>query len=181
MITRAEVDRARQRAAEFLAQTSLALSAVEIDGIEIADFGLSELEITGAEILTLVNTGQIVVKLLVLFPGQTLPEHTHLRIGSYAGKEETIRCEWGELYLHTSGSSTPSPRSQPPAHRRGTYTVGHEYVLRPGEQVTLAPETPHWFQGGPQGAVIWSFTTRAVDVRDVFTDPAVVRQTFIVE
>jgi D-lyxose ketol-isomerase len=181
MITRAEYDRARQRAAEMLAKTGLALRQDEIDGMEVADFSLSELETSGAQILTLVDTGQIAAKLLVLFPGQTLPEHTHVRIGSYAGKEETIRSEWGELYLYTPGEATPEPKCLPPAHRREAYTVRRETVLGPGEQVTLAPNTPHWFQGGPQGAVVWSFSTRAVDGKDDFTDPAVVRQTVIVD
>jgi D-lyxose ketol-isomerase len=181
MITREEFNRARRRAAEILAQTGLAVRRDELDSMEVADFGLSELEISGAQILTLVDTGQIAAKLLVLFPCQTEPEHTHMRIGSYAGKEETIRCEWGELYLYTPGEAPPAPKCQPPAHRRETYTVYHETILRPGEQVTLQPNTSHWFQGGPRGAVIWSFSTKAVDGKDVFTDPAIVRQTVIVD
>ena len=182
MITRVEYNAARQRAAEILSGTGLALRPDEIDGMEVADFGLSELEISGAQILTLVDTGQIAAKLLVLFPGQTEPEHTHTRIGSYAGKEETIRCAWGELVSLCPWRSTPtSPKCQPPPHRKETYTVRHEYVLSPGQQVTLEPNTPHWFQGGPQGAVIWSFSTKAVDGKDVFTDPNIVRQTIIVD
>ena len=69
---------------------------------------------------------------------------------------------------------------RPPIARRH-YTVWHEYRLHPGEQVTLPPDTPHWFQAGPIGAVVWSITTRAADLQDVFTDPQVVRQTVIVE
>ena len=181
MITREEFNRARQRAAEILAKTGLALRQDELDAMEVADFGLSELEISGAQILTLVDTGQIAAKLLVLFPHQTEPEHTHLRIGSYAGKEETIRCAWGELYLYTPGEAAPLPKCRPPAHRQETYTVRHEIILGPGEQVTLEPNTPHWFQAGPQGAVIWSFSTKAVDGKDGFTDPDIVRQTIIVD
>ena len=181
MITREEYNQARQRAAEILAKTGLVVRQDELECMEVADFGLSELETSGAQILTLVDTEQIAAKLLVLFPGQTEPEHTHMRIGDYAGKEETIRCEWGELYLYVPGKPTITPRCQPPGHRKGTYTVGCEYFLDPGEQVTLQPNTPHWFQGGPQGAVIWSFSTKAVDGKDVFTDPMIVRQTVIVD
>jgi len=179
MITRNEYNAARQRAAEILKNTGLVLRPHEIDGMEVADFGLSELEISGAQILTLVNTEQIAVKLLVLFPQQTEPEHTHVRIGQYSGKEETIRCEWGELYLYAAGDPTPDPKTAPPQHRRHTYTVWHEYVLRPGEQVTFEPNIPHWFQGGPAGSVLWSYSTKAVDGKDIFTDPAIVRQTVI--
>ncbi len=181
MITRIECNRARQRAAEILLQTGLALRQDEIEGMEVADFGLSELEQSGAQILTLVNTDKIAAKLLVLFPHQTEPEHNHTRLGNYEGKEETIRCEWGELYLYAPGEPAAQPHGNPPAHRRATYTVWHEIVLLPGEQTTFQPNTPHWFQGGPQGAVIWSFSTKAVDAKDVFTDPSIVRQTVIVE
>jgi D-lyxose ketol-isomerase len=181
MITRSEYNQARERAMEMLAKTGLVIRQDELDGMEVADFGLSELELSGAEILTLVNTDKIAAKLLVLFPKQTEPEHNHTRLGNYEGKEETIRCEWGELYLYAPGEPAAHPKGCPPAHRRSTYTVWHESVLGPGQQVTFEPNTPHWFQGGPHGAVIWSFSTKAVDAKDVFTDPSIVRQTVIVD
>ena len=143
--------------------------------MEIADFGLGEIEISGAQIITLVDTPQIAAKILVMLPHQTEPEHTHPAIGEYLGKEETIRCEWGELYLFSPGNPTAHPKGQPPAHRRETYTVCKEEILHPGDQVTFPPNTPHWFQGGPQGAVIWSFSTKVVDKKDIFTDPAIIR------
>ena len=57
----------------------------------------------------------------------------------------------------------------------------NEEVLHPGDQVTLTPNVPHWFQAGPEGAVIWSFSTKAVDVQDLFTDPEVRQKTVIVQ
>lgn len=179
MITRAEWEDARRRAAALARQCGVPLSPEELDGMEVADFGLSELDLSGAQIITLADTERIAIKLLVLFPGQTEPEHMHPRVGDYAGKEETIRCQWGELYLYEPGEPTPNPRGSPPAHRRATYTVWRERILRPGGQVTHPAGTRHWFQAGPQGAVIWSVSTRATDVADVFTDPAVVRKTVI--
>jgi D-lyxose ketol-isomerase len=149
----------------------------EIEQLEVADLGLNELEQTGVQVLTLVNTDEIAVKVLILFPRQTEPEHMHPRLGDYAGKEETLRCQWGELYLYTPGEPAPQAVASPPPHRRHTYTVWHEDIMRPGNQVTLQPNTPHWFQGGPKGAVVWSFSTRVVDIADVFTDPDVRRET----
>lgn len=181
MITRSEFRQAQQRGAELLQKTGLAFRPDELAGIEVADFGLGELESSGAQILTLVNSEKIAAKLLALTPGQTLPEHAHPRLGSYEGKEETLRCAWGELYLYGPGEPTPNPRGQPPAHRRATYTVWHEALLRPGDQVTFQPNTPHWFQAGPEGAVVWSFSTKAVDVQDIFTDGQIARQTVVVE
>ena len=179
MITSTQLESARKRAAEMLKQAGIVARPDELARIEVADMGLSELEQSGIQILTLVNSPQIAVKVLVSFPRQAEPEHMHPRLGDYPGKEETIRCEWGELYLYGPGEPTPNPRGHPPEHRRRTYTVWHEYVLYPGDQVTLSPGTRHWFQGGPEGAVFWSFSTKAIDVADVFTDPDVRRETVV--
>jgi D-lyxose ketol-isomerase len=179
MITRVEFNLARQRAADLLRQTPLTIRPDEFGEIKVADFGLGELETSGAQILTLVNTEQIAAKLIILFPHQTLPEHLHPRIGSYLGKEETMRCEWGELYLYGPGEPTPHPKGHPPSHRAHTYTVWHEHFLCPGDQVTFAPNVPHWFQAGPTGAIVWSFSTQVIDLQDVFTDPDIRRETVI--
>ena len=181
MITPSELELARGRAARMLERAGVGARPDELETIEVADFGLSELEQTGIQILTLVDTEKIAAKVLVSFPYQTEPEHRHPRLGDYPGKEETIRCQWGELYLYGPGAPSPDPKGRPPEHRRHTYTVWHEYVLRPGDQVTFPPDVPHWFQGGPEGAVFWSFSTKAVDVADVFTDPNVRRETVVVD
>jgi len=54
-------------------------------------------------------------------------------------------------------------------------------ILRPGEQYTIMPETRHWFQGGPEGAVISEFSTRSTDETDVFTDKRLIRSPEIEE
>lgn len=175
MSSPAEIEHARQQAIELLRRTGVAFRPDEFERIEVTDLGLNELESSGGQILTLVNTDKIAAKLLAMLPGQILPEHRHPPLGEYPGKEETIRCEWGVLYLYGPGEPAENPLGCPPAHRRQTYTVWHEYVLQPGQQVTFPPNTPHWFQGGPQGAVVWSFSTKALDVKDIFTDPQIVR------
>jgi D-lyxose ketol-isomerase len=181
MIHRKQYLEAQLRAADLIRKTGVHVREDELKRIDVADMGLSELEESGVQILTLVDTEKIAVKLLVLLPNQIEPEHLHPRIEEYPGKEETIRLEWGELYLYGPGEPTPNPRGCPPAHRRHTYTVWHEYWLRPGDQVTFEPGTPHWFQAGPEGAVMWSFSTKVIDVMDVFTDPEVKRTTVIIE
>jgi len=181
MIKRQQFIEAQQHAAELIRKTKISVREDELKRIDVADMGLSELEQSGVQILTLVDTEKIAVKLLVLLPNQAEPEHLHPRIGEYAGKEETIRCEWGELYLYGPGERTPNPKGHPPQHRVHTYHVWHEYYLQPGDQVTFQPGTPHWFQAGNQGCVMWSFSTKAVDISDIFTDPEIQRATIIVE
>jgi D-lyxose ketol-isomerase len=181
MITRQQYESARRRASEMLKTAGILVRADEVERIDVVDLGLSELEQTGLQIVTLVSTGEIGVKLLVLFPDQVFSQHRHPPLGDYPGKEETFRCQWGELYLYMPGEPTPNPRARPPVHRRDTYTVWHETVMRPGDQVTSPPNTFHWFQAGPEGAVVWSFSSRPTDVQDVFSDPDVQRVTEIVD
>jgi len=179
MITSQEAAGARARAAEYFRKAGIVLLPSEIEKMEIADFGLSELEQTGLEIIVYVNTDRVCAKELVLFPRQTCPEHRHPRIGKDPGKEETFRCRWGTVYLYVPGPRTESPKARPPKGREAYYTVWHEVVLRPGEQYTLMPGTLHWFQGGDEGAIISEFSTASRDEYDIFTDPDISRITVI--
>jgi D-lyxose ketol-isomerase len=137
--------------------------------------GLGELETTGLELVVYINTERVCAKELVLFPGQTCPEHRHPPIGDDPGKEETFRCRWGLVYLYVEGPPVAQPVARPPAARAHTYTVCHEVVLRPGEQWTIPPNTLHWFQAGSEGAVVSEFSTRSRDEYDIFTDPDIRR------
>jgi D-lyxose ketol-isomerase len=181
MITHKSFVKAQRLAADMVRQTNITVREDELNRIDVVDFGLSELEKSGVQILTLVDTEKISVKLLILFPDQTEPEHLHPRIGEYAGKEETIRCEWGEVFLYGPGEPTLTPKGHPPRKRLSTYSVWKEYHLLPGDQITFQPNTRHWFQAGTQGCVIWSFSTKAIDISDVFTDKGIKRETKIIE
>ena len=182
MLTQEQVEAARARARGFFAKAGIVISADEAARIEVADFGLGELETTGLELVTYINTDRVCAKELVLFPRQTCPEHRHPPVDGEPGKEETFRCRWGEVYLYTEGEPVERKmaKAKVPAHRENAYTVWHEIVLRPGEQYTLPPDTLHWFQGGDQGAVVSEFSTRSRDESDFFTDPEIQRETVVV-
>ena len=181
MITRQQHQSAKRRAAELITKADILARPDEIDRIEVVDLGLGELEQTGLQILTMVNTGEVGVKVLVLFPDQCFAQHKHPPLGDYPGKEESFRCQYGELRLYQEGEPTPNPRAKPPAHRARTYTVWNERVLHPGDQITCPPNTFHWFQAGPDGAVVWRFSSRTTDVQDVFIDPDTSRVTIIAD
>ena len=114
---------------------------------------------------------------MVLFPGQTCPEHRHAPVEqlNYPGKEETFRCRYGLVYLYVDGDPAENPQAQPPDGSELYYTVRHEIVLHPGEQYTMHPNTRHWFQAGPDGAVVSEFSTKSLDEYDIFTDPRIRR------
>lgn len=181
MISPKEWEEARLWAWQRLGQSGIAARKEEMDQIEVADFGLSELSTTGAQILSLFGTDRIGAKLVILRPWQFVPQHRHPPCppGDPVGKEEVLRGQEGEAYLYMPGEAAPCPKARPPAHRRQYCTVWHEVVLKPGVQVICPPNTWHWFQAGPEGAVIWSFSSRTEDAKDEFVDPQVVRETLI--
>ena len=146
---------ARERAAAMLADAGIALTPAEHERIEVADFGLGQLDEIGLQLVVYVNTERVCAKELVLLPLQTCPEHRHPPVDGTPGKEETFRCRQGIVHLHVDGED--------------------EIVLRPGDQYTILPDTLHWFRAGDEGAVVSEFSTQSRDEADVFTDPRIVR------
>ena len=175
MLSPAEVERARRRAAELLARAGLAITPAELARIEVADFGLADLERTGLQLITYVNTDRYCAKELMLFPRQSCPEHRHPPFGGGPGKMETFRCRWGTVHLFVEGLPTTTSIARPPSGSEAYYTVFHELVLLPGEQFTIPPDTLHWFQAGAEGAIVSEFSSTSRDELDVFTDPRIVR------
>ena len=145
---------AARRAISYYEKAGIVVTSAEKENIEVADFGLGDLENIGLQIVVYVNTERVCAKEMVLFPGQTCPEHRHVTSYGRPGKEETFRCRWGQVLLNVNGESV---------------------TLNPGEQYTIYPDTLHWFSGGPQGAVISEFSTKSTDETDIFTDKRIVR------
>jgi D-lyxose ketol-isomerase len=160
MLTEGQVHDARARAAERLAAAGIALTPSEIAQIEVADFGLGRLAEIGLEVVVYVNTERVCAKELVLFPHQACPEHRHPPFEGSPGKEETFRVRTGLAEVYIGGATTA-------------------ITLGPGEQLTVPPDTLHWFQAGPDGAIVSEFSTHSRDDLDIFSDPAISRATVI--
>ena len=175
MLSRPDFERAQARAANLLADAGIALTQAERDRLEVADFGLDDLERTGLEVVVYVNNDRYCAKELVLFPRQTCPEHRHPPVAGGRGKRETFRCRRGRVWLYVEGATSADPACQPPAGDEAHYSVFHEVALAPGEQYTIEPDTRHWFQAGDEGAVVSEFSTTSRDETDVFTDPRIRR------
>ena len=139
----------------MLEDAGIVLTAEERDAIEVADFGLGQLEQIGLQLVVYVNTDRVCAKELVLFSGQACPEHRHPPADGEQGKEETFRCRSGSVHLWVDGHG--------------------EVVLRPGDQFTIPPDTLHRFHAGDEGAIVSEFSTRSRDDTDVFTDPRIRR------
>ncbi|WP_420454369.1 D-lyxose/D-mannose family sugar isomerase [Rubrivirga sp.] len=173
MLTQAQVDDARRRAAALLESAGIVLTPQERADIEVADFGLGDLDVSGLELVVYENNDRYCAKELVLFPGQTCPEHRHPPIGGEPGKRETFRCRRGRVWLYVEGDPTEPVQARVPDPDH--YTVFHEVDLGPGQQYTIPPDTRHWFQAGPDGAVVSEFSSTSRDEHDVFTDPRIRR------
>jgi len=175
MISRHEYERLSELAITYLDKAGIVLTDDEKKRIEVADFGLNDVNNIGLELIVYVNTARVCAKELVLLPHQTCPEHKHPSADGLPGKEETFRCRYGTVYLYVEGEKTESPRCRPPKNSEQYYTAWKEIVLNPGEQFTLYPDTLHWFQAGSTGAVVSEFSTRSTDETDIFTDPRIKR------
>jgi D-lyxose ketol-isomerase len=175
MVTHAQAQTARTRAAAMLREAGIELTPEERNSIEIADFGLGRLESEGLQLITYVNNDRYCAKELVLFPHQTCPQHRHPPVGDRAGKQETFRCRRGRVFLYVSGERTVHPAASVPEGNADHYTVWHEIALSPGEQYTISPDTWHWFQAGEDGAIVSEFSSPSTDESDIFEDPNIVR------
>ena len=179
MINRTQHRDAQIRAAEMIRTAGIQITDEEAESIEVVDFGLSNLECEGVQVLTLVQTERISIKVLVLFPNQTEPEHWHPPVEDDPGKEETIRVISGTVYFYVPGGDTFKEGFIVDG-KEDCYTMRKEIVMRPCDQVTLEPGEKHWFQARDKGAVMYSFSTIARDALDQFSDPNIERITKIV-
>lgn len=164
-------EKAKNKALEYFEKAHIVIDKSE--EIEVADFGLNNLEKVGLQLVVYVNTKKVCAKEMVLFPNQTCPEHKHVATDGGEGKEETFRCRYGTVYLYVEGEGDKKDikADLPPTK----VSVFHEVVLRAGEQYTIYPDTLHWFCAGEEGAVISEFSTTSTDETDVFTDKNIIR------
>ncbi len=179
MITSHQYRECVKSALKYYEKANIVLTDKEKNSIEVADFGLGMVEEIGLQLLVYVNTDRVCAKEMVLFPYQTCPEHMHVPTANMAGKEETFRCRYGEVYLYVSGEGSADGVSAKMPNSK--FTVFHEIILHPGEQYTIMPNTLHWFSAGKDGAVISEFSTKSTDETDVFTDKRIKRSTEIGE
>lgn len=175
MLDKQKLEEARRRTAEILSETGVVLTDEEKATIEVADFGLDDLDRTGLQLVVYVNTDRYCAKDLVLFPGQTCPQHRHPPVGSDPGKQETFRCRSGKVWLYVEGEPARPVQARIPEGDEQFYTVFHEIELRPGDQYTIPPDTWHWFQASPEGAVVSEFSSTSRDELDIWTDPRIKR------
>ena len=73
MITEQKYKATVKKSIQMMKYANIVLTPEERARLEVADFGLGELEKTGLEILTYVNTERVCAKEIIMFPRQTCP------------------------------------------------------------------------------------------------------------
>lgn len=159
----------RAQTLDLIRKSGFPVTESELATLKLNDFGLGQLAVEGFEFIDFVLTPRIRMTLLVLLPNQSLPEHYHPAYGQEPGKEETIRCLWGQTRIYVPGEPR-NPRVLIPAGKEALYSCRHEVLLKPGEQFTFEPPVIHWLQGGPEGSVNLGMQNRVDETLNVFTD-----------
>src|SRR5260370_16160463 len=77
MLTQSQVRQMQERVTQTLAQAGIVLTPQEQTQIEVVDFGLSELERTGLQLVVYINNDRYCAKELVMIPHQTCAQHRH--------------------------------------------------------------------------------------------------------
>ncbi|HEY4538029.1 MAG TPA: hypothetical protein VIG45_06200, partial [Erysipelothrix sp.] len=102
-----EREKIRKDVLFFFNKNNIVLTDSEAKNIEIADFGLNNLDTYGLQLVTYVNNDRYCAKEMVLFPNQICPEHRHpKRLDGTDGKQETFRCRFGEVHLFVEGNDS---------------------------------------------------------------------------
>jgi len=169
------IESSRKKAYVMLTKAGIAVTEKEVSTMEIVDFGLNQLECQGLEIIVYENNDRYCAKELILFPYQTCPEHRHPDRNGVKGKMETFRCRWGKVFLYIPGKPSTPIQAIIPEGSEDHYTVFHEIELNPGDQYTIPGDTLHWFQGGPEGAIVSEFSSSSHDESDIFSNPNIRR------
>ncbi|MEM9479818.1 MAG: D-lyxose/D-mannose family sugar isomerase [Verrucomicrobiota bacterium] len=172
-MTTTESERIEREVRDLVSQSGFELSEKEWQGIILNDFGLGDFRKEGAAIIDILRTDILRTTILVLLPGQTLPEHKHPVTEDSPGKEETLRILYGSVITFETGDeNTEGLAVTIPAGKEAYYTSRRATVLRKGDQHTLPPDEFHWFQAGPEGVVTIEFQNRVDEMKNIFSDPA---------
>ena len=173
---KAEEELAKKKAIAIYEKSKIFIKKEEFGNLESTDFGLGDFYNIGITVLIYINTKRVCAKEISLLPYQICPQHKHPNKGKLLGKEETFRCRWGEVYLYLEGPETKKIKAKIPDKYKNKFTVFNEVILKPGDQYKLEPNIDHWFQSGPEGAVLSEFSSHSDDKSDIFFNKNVNRK-----
>ncbi|MBE5816924.1 MAG: D-lyxose/D-mannose family sugar isomerase [Clostridiales bacterium] len=173
-MTDAIINEVKAKALELFAKAGLFLSEENKESLVVTDFGLGDIYAEGAQYITLFNGPKISGKYIALLPGQTYPEHRHPIVDGKPGKAKTLHCAFGEFYLYHNyfwrAPKPETPAAKLPEANKEYYACVYESIIKAGSNYHMGADDLHWFQAGPEGAVIIEFGTYSNDDKDYYTN-----------
>ena len=174
MITRSQVQSAQERAAQMLAQAGITITPEERRNIEVAEFGLGELEKTGLELVVYINTERYCAKELVLFPARPAPSIAIRRLQAALARWKPSAAA-GDMYGYMW-------LEHPPLSSMATHRGKRSLLHRLPRDRALSRRTVHHLARYPalvpgrgEGAIVSEFSSPSHDESDFFTDPRIRR------
>jgi D-lyxose ketol-isomerase len=97
---------------------------------------------------------------IYLLPGQSIPEHRHLKTEAAGPKLEGWHVRHGSILTYGEDKTATGDSAKIlPSHKDCLVAKSAVKVL-PGEVATLhGPEEWHWMKGGPEGAIVTEYAT----------------------
>src|SRR5258708_39974729 len=144
MLNQSQIRQMQERVTQTLAQAGIVLTSQEQTQIEVVDFGLSELERTGLQLVIYINNDRYCAKELVMTPRQTCAQHRHPPLSeTNPGKQETFRCRWGKVWLYVEGEAGQAIQAPRPEGSGPHSTTFYQIESAPSDQCTIPPNTSH--------------------------------------
>jgi len=167
MLFKMEKEGARKKAMLVLFGAGTRLTEAEQEQVQVEDYNCNNLKQIGSQRLVMVNNAQIYAAETVLFPNQIRPELRH------PNRAVTLRCREGKVYLYTEGEQFDKIHAKIPRGKDADFTVFHEIIIEPGQQLEIPADTRYWMQGSLEaGAVILELSGPYNPAQDIFTSSA---------
>jgi D-lyxose ketol-isomerase len=161
---------------DFLQQSGYPVNDTITKKLFVSDFGLGRFAEAGLGVILWWGDEQHNFSGLdaFLLPGQTIPEHWHVKVRDIPEKMEAWLVRHGEIYTYAEGDHTPNMEAKLAAADAANVTVKSERILGVGEIAGISrPLEKHWMQAGPQGAIFTEFSTFHTGEAVRFTDAKV--------
>ncbi|MDP7636925.1 MAG: D-lyxose/D-mannose family sugar isomerase [Phycisphaerae bacterium] len=143
------MEQAREATRHILGEAGIVLAPAH--EIKMMDFGKGDFRNLGLAVIIRVSEVEYASKWLVLFPGQTCPNHYHEKIN------ETFFIMKGAVTMWANGEQTQ---------------------MKAGDQITMKPGTWHKFTSR-DGAVIEEVTNRQYPDDSIFEDRSIERYSIV--
>jgi len=161
----------RKESLKYFKKAGVVLTEEEKENkLQIFDYGTGDFFKVGLIIVNFINTSRYCGKYLLFFPRQSAAEHFHPDVEDNKGKEETFRVLWGTAYAYIEGEPTKNIKARIPEGLENGFMVRKEVILNAGEQYNVKLHEKHWWQAGPEGAVVLEVSSTSRDLYDVYTD-----------